>query len=465
MDELTPILRAMTARIGITPKSAHWSSHSHLREQLLARVRAEEIHQVVEEIRGDSALFDELVDELTIRETYFFRHAAQFELIRDQILPDLTSRYAPHHIFRCWSAGCSTGEEAYSLAILLFAIGFGNRSHVTGTDVSLAALSRARAGKYGEWSLRGEGTAFTELYLRREGGSWVVDDAIRRLVIFLRVNLAEDSYPLPSAGISDFDIILCRNVLIYFDERNIRDVAPRLFNSLVDGGWLLTAAADPILTEHAPFEVILSKAGLLYRRPFRRPNAPALPPIEAPDEVAIPAPQVDLEVHNPRPADSLALARDAFSTGDYVTTARLTRGRKDHPETCVLHLRALANLENRQAAAFAEEAIEHHPLCPELYYLLAHLRSIDGDQVQAILLLRKAIYLAPWLAVAHFMLGTLLKHSGDLAGARRHLRNAVVLAEARPSDEILAMSDGESAATLAGAARKYLQAVSGADTK
>lgn len=155
MDELTPILTAMTARIGITPRSAHWSSHSHLREQLLARVRAEEIHQVVEEIRGDSALFDELVDELTVRETYFFRHAAQFELIRDQILPDLTSRYAPHHIFRCWSAGCSTGEEAYSLAILLFAIGFGNRSHVTGTDISLAALSRARAGKYGEWSLRG----------------------------------------------------------------------------------------------------------------------------------------------------------------------------------------------------------------------------------------------------------------------------------------------------------------------
>jgi chemotaxis protein methyltransferase CheR len=457
MVELAPVLNAMNARIGVRPDAIHWGSSRTIMTQLSARVRAGEIGRILEQIETDSAFFNQLVDELTIRETYFFRDPGQFDVIGNQILPEIDSRHEAQHIVRCWSAGCSTGEEAYSLAILLRRLGFADRSQVIGTDISLTALARARTARYGKWSLRGESASFVQPYLRDDGDSKVVHDAIRCRVNFSRLNLADANYPLSSAGIADFDIILCRNVLIYFDERTIREVARRLFNSLGCGGWLLVGATDPILTDYAPFEVIPSPAGLLYRRPLSRQQQP----VEM-QEIDATVPLLEeAEVPRANSADQLATAREAFRRGDYAAVVQLTCEDKNQVEACILHIRALANLGDRQAAAVAEEALERHPLYSGLYYLLAHIRLLEGDQFEAMSLLRKAIYLSPSLAVAHFMLGSLLKHSGDAAGARRHLRNAMVLAEARPSDELLTIADGESAGMLANAARKILRDLGG----
>ncbi|MBV8357685.1 MAG: chemotaxis protein CheR, partial [Deltaproteobacteria bacterium] len=407
-----------------------------------------------------SALFDELTNELTVPETYFFRHATQFDLIRSQILPEVRHRAGFEHTVRCWSAGCSTGEEAYSIAIALSETGLGNSARVIGTDISLAALAWARAGKYRAWSLRGEGAASAGSYLRTDGEWKVVEDAIRRRVTFLRLNLAQDCYPSSSDGISDMDLILCRNVLIYFDEQTVVGVARRLFNSLACGGWLLTAAADPILAEHAPFEVIVTEAGLLYRHPLLSHMSERSPTVKGPSEIEIHIAKLQMASDGIAPNDPLAAACYSFSRKDFAAAAALTQDWMNEPETCALHIRALANLGNPEAAALAEQGIERYPLYPELYYLLAHLRLLEGDHSQAILLLRKVIYLAPTLIMAHFVLGSLLRRSGDLNGAHRHFRNVIRLAEAQPPDEIMPMSDGETADGLAAAARKSLQALS-----
>jgi chemotaxis protein methyltransferase CheR len=228
---------------------------------------------------------------------------------------------------------------------------------------------------------------------------------------------------------------------------------------LAEGGWLLTAAADPILAEHAPFEVIVTNAGLVYRRPRASvaPNAP--PMIETPGVFEINAARLEIGNNEPPRPDPLAKVREAFNRKDYVTAAALARQWTDNPEAWTLCIRALANLGSPEATNLAQQAIQKHPLYPDLYYLLAHLRLLEGDQGQAILLLRKALYLAPSLLMAHFALASLLQRSGDRTGAERHFRNATELAAARPPNEIVPMSDGELTAALAAAARKSLQEI------
>jgi len=184
-----------------------------------------------------------------------------------------------------------------------------------------------------------------------------------------------------------------------------------------------------------------------------------------PNEVEIPKTRPDSETDKVPQADPLTAARDAFRKEDYVLAASLTRDQTDQSEACLLHIRALANLGDPETARLARQAIERHPLQPELYYLLAHLHLLDANHSEAILLLRKAIFLAPSLVMAHFMLATVLQRSGDRGGAQRHFRNAIELSEALPVNEIIPMSEGQPAAVFAAAARRLLRVLISEGTK
>ncbi|HEX8199986.1 MAG TPA: CheR family methyltransferase, partial [Isosphaeraceae bacterium] len=146
-------------------------------------------------IRSDNAALDDLIAELTIGETYFFREPGQFQLLRTLVLPELRRRLGYDHILRAWSAACSSGEEAYSLAIVLIEEGLAGRSFLLATDISREALSKARRGSYTKWSLRDEAAHAALPYLRRDDNRYVVDEAVRRRVAFAPLNLARDDYP------------------------------------------------------------------------------------------------------------------------------------------------------------------------------------------------------------------------------------------------------------------------------
>jgi chemotaxis protein methyltransferase CheR len=461
LEQLEPIWDALSARTGIRLPGARLDAQNPLCGKLLSRVHAVGMAQLLDDLDQEPPLFDELLDELTVRETYFFRDAAQFEFIRSHILPELLARRGTEHMVNCWSAACASGEEAYSIAILMREAGLSDRSRIVGSDISLDALARARSGKYRGWSLRGPGAALARRYLSSAGEHHVIDDSIRQRVTFIRLNLAQNVNPALSGCIRDMDLILCRNVLIYFDPTTIAAVARRLFDSLAEGGWLLTGASDPSLAGYAPFDVVVGDAGIAYRRPLRQPISLTRPGPEkpAPPEVRIriraskaaavsdaPTDRCRADPVSNASPDRLAAARAAFDMADYARTVALTRDLNDLPAACVLRLRALANLGDAQAVAFADRAIELHPLCAELYYLLASVQIIAGDSTRAIALLRKAIYLTPSLAIAHFTLASLLRGFGDLAGARRSLRNATALAENQPEGEIVLPNDAPPAA-------------------
>jgi chemotaxis protein methyltransferase CheR len=326
-------------------------------------------------IARDARALDDLVVELTVGETYFFRDAGQFEFIRRTVVADLGKRHGPEHTVRAWSCGCASGEEAYSLAIVLREEGLAERSYLLASDISRAALARCHQAAYGNWSLRGPGASVAAPYLTPRGNLFVVQDRIRRAVTFEYLNLARDAYPSFATGTRGMDLILCRNVLIYFDAETVRAVARRLFESLAPGGWLLTAASDPPLGGEAPFEVTVTDAGVFYRRPERDRETGRQGDKETgrqgdkETEANQKEPSVSLSPClpvslSPPPSPEIQ-ARDAFARGDYARAADLAAPLAADLSAALLRVRALANLETGRAERACAEAAERHPLAAE----------------------------------------------------------------------------------------------------
>jgi chemotaxis protein methyltransferase CheR len=400
-------------------------------------------------LEADDDLLDDLLAELTVGETYFFREPAQFQFLRHTVLPEIRSRRGGDQVLRAWSAGCASGEEAYSLAILFLEEGVADRCRLLATDLSRALLTQARRGLYGAWSLRGEGAEAAHPYLRQHGNRYAIAADVRRLVTFDTLNLARDTYPAPATGVWGMDLIVCRNVLIYFDRETVRMVARRLYDSLAEGGWLITASTDPPLAEDAPFETVVSAQGVFYRRGPRPASRPILRAGEATREGEAPVEPKPTETRperrppaepDPWPRGSVALPRPQGA--DWSETA--------------LRIRALANQDVAEAERVCAAATEQHPLASELHFLRAVLLvDLDRDD-EALQAARRAIYLDRSLAIAHFTLGSLLERRGDGAGAWRAYRNARDLCRAGPAEAIVRLTDGEPAGRLAGAAEARL---------
>ena len=401
--------------------------------------------------------FDDLINELTVGETYFFREPAQFRFIERVVLPEIRQRRGPDHHVRAWSASCASGEEAYSLAIVFEQQNISPHALVAATDISRSALAKARQAIFGAWSLRGDSRPLVMPYLTAIGKSYQLDERLRQRVAFSHLNLALDAYPSFATGIWGLDLILCRNVLIYFDRQTVNQVARRLFNTLADGGWLITASSDPPLWEEAPFEVVTTDDGIFYRRPGT-PVTPTEAVIVEPEIFSFPwegeAPAEPLAFADAAPVpaatrDPLDEAREASARGDCRRAVQLTADLLNDASAATLHVKALANLDAVAAEAVCAQAASQHSFCAELHYLHAVLLVDARRHDDAVQALRRVIYLDRTLAAAHYTLGSILRQLGDIAGARRAYRNVRDLCAARPPDEPVALAEGETAGRLA----------------
>jgi len=190
-----------------------------------------------------------LVRNLTIGETYFFRDPAVFLALEDKILPELIKRKRGRKVLRIWSAGCSTGEEPYSIAIsILRTIRDFDRWNLSllATDLNTHSIEKARKGAYSPWSFRTMPEDFIPLFFDKmqEDGQFSLKESVRNLVTFSYLNLAEDNFPSLSSNTNDIDIIFCRNVLIYFTQQKCKEIGDKLSASLNPGGILITSAND-----------------------------------------------------------------------------------------------------------------------------------------------------------------------------------------------------------------------------
>jgi chemotaxis protein methyltransferase CheR len=266
---------------------------------------------------GDPGLMDRLIDEVTVQETAFMRDRPQLDAIAWGSLGATRSR-----ALRVWSVGCASGEEAYTLALLAveaFAPG-PLRVEVLGTDISDAALATAAVGRYGERAMRAVDPALRERYFDRQGdGSYLVGGRLRRLVRFRRHNLARG--PTPPSGEAGFDLVICRNVLIYFDAALVAPAVAALRRALRPGGTLLLGHADALPQgSRAPGGPALG-----------RPPRPPLTKAPRPPLTKAPRPPLTSEPP-PSHQERLTAALDAAGRGDTDTAlSRLASMIADNP--------------------------------------------------------------------------------------------------------------------------------------
>jgi chemotaxis protein methyltransferase CheR len=343
------------------------------------------------------------------------------------MLPDVLRHRGSGHVVRAWSAACSTGEEAYSLAILFDEAGIAERPTILATDISRRSLRTARLATYREWSLRGVPAQTVEKYFRFEPGPTGVskagcfdfDSRLRLPVTFAYLNLALDAYPALETGTWGMDLIFCRNVLIYLDRRTIARVADGLRRCLAPDGWIVTASSDPPLSDYADLKPTVTPWGVFYRHPPSRASAAPMPKLVRlpPERVAPPADSVKDPIPD---AGASALA-----------------------------IQALANVEVAEAERACQTALERHPFSVELHYLHAVLLVALGRLDEAIRAAQWTLYLDRTCAVAYITLGGLLRRTGDRAAARRAYRNAYNLLIALPADALVPLAEGEFAGRLA----------------
>lgn len=225
----------------------------------MARARIRDLDSYLDVVSSSSDALDVLIGEIVVGETYFARDGAQLEVIRSTILPDVAARQKE---IRVWSAGCSTGEEAYSLGILFEESNLHEITRLDATDISASAIATATAGHYGEWSFRDVEEGWRRRYFTQSGKNrWAVANRFPPRITFTRHNLA--SSPIPSNA---YDLILCRNVLMYFEPDVVSRVVAALIGALREGGWLLTSPSDPLLRASDGVDVVTTPAGLVYRR-------------------------------------------------------------------------------------------------------------------------------------------------------------------------------------------------------
>ncbi|MCC6537696.1 MAG: hypothetical protein IT162_09120 [Bryobacterales bacterium] len=204
----------------------------------------------------------EVVNAMTTNETLFFREFAQYEALRHKVLPALMAERRDLKRLRFWSAAASTGQEAYSLAMLLADLGVqGWNIQIVGTDINDAVLARARAGRYQQIEVnRGLPASYLVRYFNRQGLEWELKEEIRKMVTFEPLDLRKS---LRTRG--PYDIVFCRNVLIYFDLETKRKILSEIRGTINRGGYLLLGGAETTINVDERFKRVEMNSATLYQ--------------------------------------------------------------------------------------------------------------------------------------------------------------------------------------------------------
>jgi chemotaxis protein methyltransferase CheR len=381
-----------------------------------------------------------LLDGVTVQETHFFRNAPQIEALRRRVLPELLRRAAGRdRPLTIWSAGCSTGEEPYTLAMLLLELSpmLGARPDVRilGTDVSAEALRAAARANYSGRTLDQMPAPVRDRWMEaRPGGAFMVADQPRRMVELRLHNLVTERPPF---GRGEVDLVVCRNVTIYFGRETTSLLVGTFHDVLAEGGYLLLGHSETLWQVSNAFSLVPVGDAFVYRRshdarrsaparrwPVRRsaePKAPVRGTAPAPAPAATPTPAPARPAPRPREAAALlAAAQDRLAAGDYAG-----------------------------AAASAADAAAADPLLAPAYVVLGQARSTLGQDRAAVDPLRKAVYLDPAAGHAHFLLAGALSRLGQHGPAAVSYRAAARALESMPRDGRAAFLGGRDPRELA----------------
>lgn len=406
------------------------------------------IHRVLK--RGsDPQLLECLINHLTIGETYFFREKPVLEAFTGQLLPAFEkSQNGREKILNIWCAGCCTGEEPYTIAILL-------REHlrdiqnwkirIDATDINQNFLNKASEGVYSAWSFRETPDPLRRKYFSQHEKQFAIDPEIRNMVIFSRLNLVGAQPALHGIYPDQTHFIFCRNVLMYFTADHIHRIYETFNHTLTKDGWLITSSVE--LPKDTPRGFIFKRTAgvtLLQKGTEIKQVQEAAPspkaeknhkikehPEQGRKKKATSTRPAATPVNKPEPpvreATTLSHARRAFQNNAYEEVLHLFERDQVSAQTgegIFLQIRSLANLgQLGKAEQMLAQLIETTPPNSTHFYLQGSIFFEQGAYQKAEEALRKALYLAPDMVLAHLLIGSLLQKKGEHDRARKHYQN------------------------------------------
>jgi len=407
------------------------------RMQQLGLVREDDYLQ---RLRGAAASIVEtelrnLLNLVTVTETCFFRDASQFRMLRDHIIPSLIAERAARgdtsRRIRIWSAGCSSGEEAYSIAITLDELGVfvaypDATFEIIGTDLNSNALERARQGVYTERAVRNVEGRLLDRYFVRDGKTYALNDAIKKRVTFEFGNLTQTQ--MPSTGPQD--IVFCKNVTIYFRPDVARKLIEGLRDMIAPDGYLLLGHAESLWQMSEGFALVEHDRAFCYRKSeyvesaSRRTVMPAAP---APTLRLKSTPTIDTNVDATNQYDACLAA---IRAGDWDAAESALDALVESCPTFVPGLLLRGGLYVHrgrldEAMGQAETVLKLSDLEPRAHLLVGMIAARRCRHDEAQQALRRALYLDDSLALGHFWLGNLYRERGDVARACHEYDNVV----------------------------------------
>lgn len=433
-----------------------------------------------------------VISSLTVGETYFFRDPLILAQLEEQVLPALiAARRGGERCLRLWSAGASTGEEPYTLAMIVSRLLPDLADWdvtILATDLNPRALRRASEGLYGEWSFRGAPPAIKERFFDRcEDGRHRLRDHIRNMVTFAPFNLV-DGTPTAPMGPAAFDVIFCRNVLMYLHAAAIERVLQRFHTMLRDGGWMIVSPSEVSLLNNGSFAPVVMPKTILYRK--QTPPGPAVRQLRAVPASATTPTRVVRDSTTRARSQSTSAAVSA--TDVRASRVRVTRGRtgvrrpsvtnpfagverllkqgqprealellkpmlddsrgydwRIRSRAAALTARASANTGDLNAAEhWCRQALELDTVNPELHYLLATIFIELGKLNEAEESLGRALTLDENFVVAHLALANVMRRQQKFQQSESSFATVLELLQRYHHDDVLPRADGMTAGRL-----------------
>ncbi len=437
------------------------------------------------------AEFRELLNLLTINHTYFFRNEPQFAALKEKVLPELIERKMQQALesksgrkpfLRIWSAGCSTGEEPYTIAMILCEVIPHPEDwniEILATDASSEAMEKAKRGIYGENSMRlveepYRSKYFTQTVPSKAKGEWRISDEIKGMVKFGFLNLVADPYP------AELDIVFCRNVTIYFETKTTVKIMEDFAANMTDPGYLFLGYSESLQYLTQKFRMASWQEGIYYRKATGAPEEgvsnlawkPEEPEVEAYAEVrALPVLATIMEHHEP-----VAISPEQFEgvcqlilrfiyLKEYAKAMDLIEKVSIEGERMAdIHYLAADIFANRnrheEARARLKKALEINALFAPAHYLLGCMDLEEGRIAQSKEHLNRALYIDKDFVMARFYMAHVLRSEGRVSEAIREYRNTLAaLSKNVPSSrsQMILQSSGFNLATLQGVCRDNLE--------
>lgn len=449
---------------------------------------ADEYFNFINQISSDHREMKRLVNELTIGETYFFRDDNQMAVIKNDILaPLIAEKNVSTQRFKIWSAGCASGEEPYSIAMIVRDLIPYTRYwdiKILATDINRVLLKKAKAATYNNWSFRNTSDEVIKRYFTFDDREYNLVSEIKEMVTFDYLNLVESIYPSTLNLTGDFDLIICRNVAIYFDKETTRRIVERFYDCLVDGGWLLMGASDPLIQD-SRFKCKELSGVFIYHKEKRQPAERAVVSVEPKKKKS------NLEIQTEKlsatlplifsipPATGTTAAKapsasrksakySYYSAGlhlfhsgkseDALNKFYLGVEENDEPAKCAYMIAKIeANKGNLdEAKKWCKKAVASDKLLMEGHFLLSMIyQGLQKDE-PAVVSLKKAIYIDHDFAEGYFCLGTIYKKQGKMELARKAFNNAVMLLESKPPGKEIPECEGMTFGKLLKCARENI---------